>query len=131
MVAINENYFLFNQKETIKLFPAKWKQQLQIIAGNLYIKKAGIELGSIKGKDFVPSHELAMSNLDLNKVAFVDINKEQALQYLSKKEVNIDTNYRGWVLVKYQHINLGWIKVLPNRFNNYYPTEWRILKSNY
>ena len=128
-VAINDNYFLFNQKENNRLFPAKWKQQLQTIASYLYIKKAGIELGAVKGKDFVPSHELAMSNLKLINTPNVDINKEQALQYLSKKEVNIDTNSLGWVLVKYQTIALGWIKVLPNRFNNYYPTEWRILKT--
>lgn len=128
-IGADENNFLFNQKEAVRLFPNNWKQQLQILAAHLYIKKAGIELGCIKGKDFVPSHELAMSNINIINIANVDINKEQALQYLSKKEVNINTNCRGWVLVTHQNIRLGWIKVLPNRFNNYYPTEWRILKT--
>jgi NOL1/NOP2/fmu family ribosome biogenesis protein len=30
--------------------------------------------------------------------------------------------------VQYENRNLGWIKVLPQRSNNYYPKEWRILK---
>jgi len=30
--------------------------------------------------------------------------------------------------VQYGGLNLGWIKVLPGRINNYYPKEWRILR---
>ncbi|TAJ53096.1 MAG: hypothetical protein EPO58_10940, partial [Chitinophagaceae bacterium] len=28
----------------------------------------------------------------------------------------------------FEELPLGWVKVLPNRVNNYYPAEWRILK---
>jgi NOL1/NOP2/fmu family ribosome biogenesis protein len=104
---------------------------LQIIAGNLYIKKAGIELGAVKGKDLIPSHELAMSCLDLSHIKNFHLNKQEALQYLSKKEVNINVDSIGWTLVNFENIALGWIKALPNRINNYYPTEWRILKDNF
>jgi NOL1/NOP2/fmu family ribosome biogenesis protein len=51
------------------------------------------------------------------------------LQYLRRQEVKIDTQHRGWLLVKYQGVNLGWVKALGSRINNYYPKEWRILKS--
>ena len=37
--------------------------------------------------------------------------------------------HRGWAIVQYEGMNLGWIKLLGNRTNNYYPREWRILKS--
>jgi NOL1/NOP2/fmu family ribosome biogenesis protein len=30
-------------------------------------------------------------------------------------------------LIKHEGIALGWAKLLPNRVNNYYPNEWRIL----
>jgi NOL1/NOP2/fmu family ribosome biogenesis protein len=33
-------------------------------------------------------------------------------------------------LVKYQGHPLGWINVLQNRINNYYPKELRILKDS-
>jgi NOL1/NOP2/fmu family ribosome biogenesis protein len=35
---------------------------------------------------------------------------------------------KGWNLIRHCGLNLGWAKVLPNRLNNYYPGEWRILK---
>ena len=37
-----------------------------------------------------------------------------------------DSGKTGWLLVRYQGVNLGWIKALPNRINNYYPKELRI-----
>ena len=37
---------------------------------------------------------------------------------------------KGWQLVTYVNRPLGWINVLPNRVNNYYPKEMRILKDN-
>ena len=124
----SESYFLFKQNESIRVFPKQYQQLLQMIASNLYIKKAGIEIGAVKGKDLIPSHELATSSLDTHHINNFELNKEQALQYLSKKEVNIDIHSTGWGLVKFENINLGWIKALTNRINNYYPVEWRILK---
>jgi len=124
----NLNFFLFKQNEYVRAFPINLQKELQIIASYLYIKKAGVELGVVKGKDFIPSHELALSLFNLNHLNSVEINLEQALQYLSKKEVIIDTKFIGWGLVKYNNVALGWVKVLHNRINNYYPTEWRILK---
>ena len=65
--------------------------------------------------------------LPLQSIAAVELNKEAALQYLKRKEFTVDAA-KGWTLVKYCGLPLGWIKVLPNRINNYYPSEWRILK---
>jgi NOL1/NOP2/fmu family ribosome biogenesis protein len=31
--------------------------------------------------------------------------------------------------MRYNGLGLGWAKILPNRMNNYYPQEWRILKA--
>ena len=124
-------YFYFKHNDSIRVFPVAWQKQLQILANKLYIKKAGIELGVVKGKDLIPSHELAMSNIALKNVTHFNLNKTQALQYLSKKEVIIDTNFEGWALFKYQNLALGWVKMLKNRMNNYYPMEWRILNTNF
>lgn len=125
-----ENCFLFKHNNAIKLFNSNWQKQLQVIANELHIKKAGIEAGTLKGKDFVPHHELAMSYFNCH-VEKITINKLQALQYLSKKEVIIHTNFVGLALLQYANFNLGWIKILNNRNNNYYPTEWRILNTNF
>lgn len=82
-------------------------------------------MGAIKGKDIVPSHELAMSVLPKNAFTSINVTLEQALQYLRRHDLVLEGN-KGWNLVMYEHIPLGWAKVLPNRINNYYPQEWRI-----
>jgi NOL1/NOP2/fmu family ribosome biogenesis protein len=100
---------------------------LRVLAAALYIKKAGIELGAVKGKDVVPAHELALSLLPLHELNSIELSKDAALQYLRRKELVVQAT-KGWNLVRYCGLPLGWVKVLPNRINNYYPAEWRILK---
>jgi len=93
----------------------------------LYLKQAGISIGKFSAKDLIPDHALAMSDLLSTEIASVTLNKEAALQYLRKADVFIDVGQKGWLLVEYNGINLGWIKNLGNRVNNYYPKDWRIL----
>ena len=126
-IPLPDTYKIFKQGEALRAIKAQWVTALKNVAKHLYIKKAGVELGIIKGKDFIPSHELAVSMLPLQSIAAVELNKEAALQYLKRKEFTVDAA-KGWTLVKYCGLPLGWIKVLPNRINNYYPSEWRILK---
>jgi len=120
-------YALFKQSDSVRAIQKQWVNDLQILAKCLYIKKAGIETATIKGKDVVPSHELALSLLPMDAIPRAGLTKEQALQYLRRKELVLEAE-KGWTLVHYCGLLLGWIKVLPNRINNYYPAEWRILK---
>lgn len=120
-------YFLFKQSDYFKLINEQWSESLEILGKYLYIKKAGIEVAVIKGKDVIPSHELALSLFDTAMLSFVEVDKEIALEYLRRKDFSVNGN-KGWNRVVYCGLNLGWIKVLPNRINNYYPNEWRILK---
>jgi NOL1/NOP2/fmu family ribosome biogenesis protein len=53
----------------------------------LYIKRAGISLGSLKGKDFNPSHELALSLLQLPSVNQIELHLNEALAYLRKQPI--------------------------------------------
>jgi len=81
----------------------------------------------MKGKDIVPSHELALSNWLLGGFPVVDMDLETALLYLKRKDIRVE-GPKGWNLMRYGALPLGWAKLLPNRVNNYYPAEWRILK---
>ncbi len=127
-MSIPEAFTLFKQGESIRAIKQEWLSDLQILAKYLYIKKAGIEIGTIKGKDVIPGHELALSSLGREAFIPIELTKEQALQYLRRKELLLTHAPRGWNLVGYRGLPLGWVKVLPNRINNYYPAEWRILK---
>lgn len=126
-ISLPGGYVIFKQGDSFSAIKGIFLTGLKQLAKQLYIKKAGVELGSIKGEDFIPSHELAVSTLPLKNMAAIEFDELMALQYLRKKEVTGEA-VKGWNLVKYCGLPLGWIKVLPNRINNYYPAEWRILK---
>lgn len=86
----------------------------------------GVTLGEFKGKDFIPSHDLALSTLISPNIEAIELDKEDALLYLKKELYSVDTDYKGWALARYEGLNLGFMKVLPNRINNYLPTNFRI-----
>ena len=119
---------LFKQQDNIIALPPGLENELPVLQSALYIKYAGIRLGKIAGKDFIPDHALAMSSLANQQIPRIELERQQALQYLRRDEFRLITPEKGWCLVAYQQQHLGWIKILPGRFNNYYPKEWRILK---
>ena len=119
---------LVKWKDDVLLLPAIVRDSLPFLQ-MVYVKKAGIEVGRILHGALIPSHALAMSPAMNSEFVAVSLKKESALQYLRRQEVKIDTPHRGWLLIQYQGFNLGWVKALGSRINNYYPKEWRILKS--
>ena len=127
-IALDTNTTTFLQSGMIKAIPAVFEASILQLASQLYIKKAGVSVGEIKGQDFIPAHELAVSYLSLHTFNAIDLDKEQALSYLRRADFNC-SGEKGWNLMRYNGLGLGWAKILPNRMNNYYPQEWRILKA--
>ncbi|MFD0795061.1 RNA methyltransferase [Mucilaginibacter litoreus] len=103
------------------------KESLNTLHRHLYIKKSGVRIGKLAGRDLIPDHELALS-LMINKDAVLstELSKEQAIQYLRRDNIDIEIIGKGWSLMAYEGHALGWAKLLPNRINNYYPKEIRI-----
>jgi len=114
-------------KEDIIAIPASLEKDLLLVQSLLYIRKAGIRIGSVIREELIPDHELAMSTAIAPTVLSIDVDKETALQYLRRAEINLDAKTKGWTLLTYQKLPLGWVKILPGRVNNYYPKDWRIL----
>lgn len=108
--------------------PKNIQRSIQLVSAALNVRHAGILLGTFKGKDFLPAHDVTI-NIHINKsLPWVEVTHEQAITFLRSEPIKVDTDTRSWCIVKHQGHNLGWIKVLDNRSNNYYPKEWRILK---
>jgi NOL1/NOP2/sun family putative RNA methylase len=126
-ILVHDGLSVFKHNEIFNLFPAAFLTQLKILSNQLYIKQAGIAAGSFKGNSFVPEHALALSTFD-NHFPKLEFSRDEALSYLRKQDIK-PVAPQGWCMVTYQGLGLGWIKNLPNRANNYYPSEWRILKS--
>ena len=94
----------------------------------LRVVHAGIELATRKGNDLIPQTSLALS-IDLRQEAFphMDLDYQQAMAYLRKEALTLPASLpRGWVLLTYKGIPLGFAKQIGNRANNLYPQEWRI-----
>ena len=94
----------------------------------LRILSAGVVVGESKGKDLIPSQALALSQ-ELNPSAFPDaeLTWEEAIRYLRKEAITLPEGLpKGYLLIRYQDVPLGFVKHLGNRSNNLYPQEWRI-----
>jgi NOL1/NOP2/sun family putative RNA methylase len=89
-------------------------------------RSSGLEIGMFKGTDFIPSHALALSSLIKTDLPAIDLEKDAALKFLKREDFETDYTNQGWALVRYKSLNLGWVKVLSGRINNYLPKEWRI-----
>lgn len=123
----NTAYEISLLHDTFLAIPANQLKEFEVLKNHLYLKKAGTRLGKFAGNDFIPDHELALSIWASGTIARMDLNREQALDYLKRMDFTIETRLQGWALACYQSMPMGWVKVLPKRLNNYYPKEWRII----
>ena len=124
----NQLQHIIKQKEFFFLINAKIEADLKLLGEHLGIRKKGTLLGEIKGKDFIPHHELALSVHLKKDVSTIDVEEETALKFLKKSDIKCpDNKPRGFCVVKFNNHPVGWIKNLGNRSNNYLPKEWRIL----
>lgn len=124
-----EGLYAFLHHDLLHIFPKIYEQDLAALQKVLYLKNAGTEIGRVVGKDLIPSHDLALSNRIHKDISFLNLDLEQMLTYLRKENLSPSVNpeeLRGWLIVRYANMDLGWIKAMPNRINNYYPKEVRI-----
>ena len=123
------NYSLLTDAETVYAFPNARLEELEALRQNLKVIQSGVSVGEVKGRDLVPVHALALCPVLLRDGAFAveDISYEQAIAYLRKEAIVLPaTVARGFVLLTYRGIPLGFVKNIGNRANNLYPQEWRI-----
>lgn len=109
-------------------FPAEHKDVLNYLFTGLKIVSAGILVGEIKGKDLIPAQSLALSTaLDAEAFNTCEVTRELAIAYLKKEALVLDADLpKGYLLLTYKQIPIGFVKHLGNRANNLYPQEWRI-----
>ena len=112
----------------VMALPSDMEPPYAALSEQLHLIKAGITLAELKGRDALPAHDLAMSTaLRADAFARCELSYTEALRYLRREAITLpaDTS-RGFVLVTYRNVPLGFVKNLGNRANNLYPNEWRI-----
>ncbi len=112
----------------IHAIPSEWTSLFDKASTALRIVHAGVALATPKGKELVPHPALAHS-IALNTDAFCkcELDYDSAIAFLRREAITLTPETpRGYVLVTYQGMPLGFVKNIGNRANNLYPQEWRI-----
>jgi NOL1/NOP2/fmu family ribosome biogenesis protein len=92
--------------------------------------KKGILAGQLIRNELIPDHELAMCSRIKKEIKSAELTINEAILYLKKENITLSDSPKGWLLVQYHQRNLGWVKNLGNRVNNYYPSNYRIMSKN-
>lgn len=125
-----EKYEFTQWGDKVFAVPAGLWEDYLFLSSRLNMRLPGICIGKIVNETLVPSHQLALSSVISENIESVELEREGALDFLRRGSIMpLKKNLTGWALVKYSGYNLGWIKILDHRINNYFPKELRILKS--
>lgn len=117
-------------QQTVYAWPSQLATDFSLLLEKMRVVYSGVRLGDLMRDKLVPDHALALSGLLRPAVPATPLDKETAILYLQRRDFTAETAGRGWQTVNFQGYPLGWINVLPNRINNYYPRELRILKDS-
>lgn len=123
-----EGSFFKNSKENIFFIPKEINEVFHSFDPEWNVFQVGIPLGQTKGNSFIPDHALALSLYKSKSILNANLDLDSARAYLRGN----DPGYShfegvGWQTVSYLQQPLGWVKLMPNRLNNYYPKEQRLL----
>ena len=93
------------------------------------VLRYGLHLGYIENGRFIPSHSLAMVN-DISKENFIELNKEQATDYMQGLTVEVNnSNKKGYAVASYKGLALGFVKQVNNTLKNHLPKGLRVSKN--
>jgi len=95
----------------------------------MYLPRAEVlaEAGELKGKDFVPSHFMAMAGFQHDHYGILDLDFSGALDYLERTVQSLPTGHKpGWYLCRFEGTQLGWAKYTSQGWKNHYPMNWRL-----
>ena len=109
-----------------------FSRQVELLCRTVKVWQAGIPVAMVKGKDWMPLQGLALSTeLDASAFPVVAVSQETAVAYLRKEMLALDASVpKGYVLITFQGIPLGFVKHVGGRANNLYPQEWKIRTSH-
>lgn len=92
--------------------------------------RAGLQLGTFQKDRFVPAHALAMALRPFEVRNSVNITYDEAKAYLSGMTLDLCGD-KGWYLVCYEGVSMGWGKLAGGILKNHYPKGLRRVLRTY
>ena len=128
LLAHKDEFAFVVENSLLSAFPSAYVDFYSQLKDTVHVIHAGITVAELKGKDWQPSHSLAMSTEYVRgSYPEVEVDYTQALAYLRRESVVLPSDVsRGYVLLTYKGVALGFVKNIGNRANNLYPQEWKI-----
>lgn len=123
----SSDWIIQQNNQQYRAILASKQQEIKWIEKHLYVLFSGIQLAEKKGNDFVPHEHLALSKqLNTNSFQVVDVDWITAIQFLKREALFLPDASKGYVLLQYNNVPLGWVKNIGNRCNNMYPSSWKV-----
>ena len=123
----DKKWLLVDDNNFVRAYEAEKWSKFAALNKMLRCIESGILIAEIKGKDVIPATQLALSKeFDSGSVNTVELDYETAISFLKKEALVMPNEPKGYLLVKYKNVPLGWVKNIGNRCNNLYPNNWRI-----
>ena len=92
------------------------------------LQPGGVHKGEMRGKDFVPDPDYALSiKFDRESYPAVDVDRQTALRYLHRDALVLPQAAPGYQVITYRDIPLGFVKNIGSRCNNLLPKSRRIM----
>lgn len=89
--------------------------------------RSGVNKGQMKGHDFVPDADWALSiSYGRGTYPEVEVDKQTALDFLHRDTIVLPDAPLGYVLLTYRGLPVGFVKNLGKRCNNLHPQSRRI-----
>ena len=126
LLATNDIQYLQPGTDSWHAVSSAHEADWHLLHKSLYFRRVGIELGTPTAKDWIPAHDVALSVNASASLTGAELTREQALKFLKREDFPLDGMEKGWNIMRYNGLGLGWMKVLPNRGNNHLPKNWRI-----
>ena len=100
---------------------------------HVHVLHGGVNVAELKGRDFIPTPSLALSStLRCGSFPVIEVSYSDALTYLRKESLSFSPETpRGYILLSFRGVPLGFAKNVGNRANNLYPSEWRIRTTHF
>lgn len=89
----------------------------------LKVCRASLHLGTVKSNRFEPSHALALALQPGQVKQTADVS--DVCRYLNGESVSSDSAQKGWLMVTYRGLPLGWGKASGGVVKNHYPKGLR------
>ena len=125
----SHNYSFWEDKLKNIYYMSPQAIEVYDILNKLMIVKSLCKIASLIGNKIIPEHASALVYGLVKENHNISVGLEDAVSYLRRQNFTIpSTHDKGWKTIAYKGLNIGWVKLLDNRINNYYPKRYQILK---